>query len=240
MSWIDSLNSYGLSGTPPPAQTTTMQVTNQQASGVLPANQVVGPIVTRLQVGDATNPDACIYIDYQGIYAGSAVFADAPASISILGDAKFTTASIQTGTTGQRVFIGEFMYANGTVEGIQIWNTSGDFVGVIYGSTSGITIADNNTPGANEFLTLDQTDGNTYLGGYNNTDVSAQLGNLTLSAGAGSPQPYITISTTNGIGFFGFPGTLQPTITGSTAGNVALENLLSALADMGLVIDSTT
>jgi hypothetical protein len=43
------------------------------------------------------------------------------------------------------------------------------------------------------------------------------------------------------IGFFGTePGTARPTITGAKGGNAALTSLLSALAAMGLITDSTT
>lgn len=42
------------------------------------------------------------------------------------------------------------------------------------------------------------------------------------------------------IGFFGTPATDQPTITGSCGNNAALSNLLTALANTGLIKDSTT
>lgn len=42
------------------------------------------------------------------------------------------------------------------------------------------------------------------------------------------------------MGFFGSAGTSRPNITGSRGGNVALANLLSALATLGLITDSTT
>lgn len=42
------------------------------------------------------------------------------------------------------------------------------------------------------------------------------------------------------IGFFGAGGVVQPTVSGSRGGNAALANLLTALANLGLVIDSTT
>jgi hypothetical protein len=42
------------------------------------------------------------------------------------------------------------------------------------------------------------------------------------------------------IGFFGSTGTAKPTITGSKAANAALTSLLTALAALGILTDSTT
>lgn len=47
-------------------------------------------------------------------------------------------------------------------------------------------------------------------------------------------------AATNKLGFFEAGGVLQPTVTGSTGGNVALQNLCSALAQLGLIINTTT
>jgi hypothetical protein len=59
---------------------------------------------------------------------------------------------------------------------------------------------------------------------------------LTLSGG-GSLR--VAVNST-GLGFFGATPLAQQTITGSRGGNVALANLLTALASHGLIIDSTT
>lgn len=42
------------------------------------------------------------------------------------------------------------------------------------------------------------------------------------------------------LGFYGSPGTTKPEITGSTGGNIALQNLLAALGAQGFLTDSTT
>jgi len=47
-------------------------------------------------------------------------------------------------------------------------------------------------------------------------------------------------NSTGYIQFFGGTGSTRPTITGSRAGNAALASFLTALATMGLIIDSTT
>lgn len=43
-----------------------------------------------------------------------------------------------------------------------------------------------------------------------------------------------------GVGFFGSAPIAKPTVVGAKAGNVALENLLEELANLGLITDSTT
>ena len=43
-----------------------------------------------------------------------------------------------------------------------------------------------------------------------------------------------------GLGFYGATPAAKPTITGSKGANAALTSLLSALATLGLVTDSTT
>lgn len=47
-------------------------------------------------------------------------------------------------------------------------------------------------------------------------------------------------SNTSKVGFFGTIGTTQPTVTGSRSGNAALAAILTALADLGLIVDSST
>jgi hypothetical protein len=44
----------------------------------------------------------------------------------------------------------------------------------------------------------------------------------------------------NAIGFYGSAPAAQPTVTGAKGGNAALASLLSALAGLGLIVDSTT
>jgi hypothetical protein len=42
------------------------------------------------------------------------------------------------------------------------------------------------------------------------------------------------------LGFFGQPGTVRPTVTGSRGGNASLAALLAALDDLGLIVDGST
>ncbi|MFE0490194.1 hypothetical protein [Streptomyces griseoaurantiacus] len=45
---------------------------------------------------------------------------------------------------------------------------------------------------------------------------------------------------TSRLGFFGAEGTVKPVVTGSDGGNLALRNLLGALAGLGLIVNNTT
>lgn len=47
-------------------------------------------------------------------------------------------------------------------------------------------------------------------------------------------------STTHTVGFYGSSGTVKPTVSGSRAGNAALDSLLTALAAQGLIVNSST
>src|SRR6185436_19467078 len=42
------------------------------------------------------------------------------------------------------------------------------------------------------------------------------------------------------LGFFGTPATAQPTVSGSRGANAALASLLTALAGLGLIVDSSS
>jgi hypothetical protein len=47
-------------------------------------------------------------------------------------------------------------------------------------------------------------------------------------------------SASSHLGFYGGAGTLRPIVAGSRGGNGALASLLSALAGLGLITDSST
>jgi hypothetical protein len=71
--------------------------------------------------------------------------------------------------------------------------------------------------------------------GWSNT--SANVNARYSTKGAGST---IFGAAANKVGFFDSAGTLKPSLTGAKGGNGALGSLISALAAMGLVTDSTT
>lgn len=56
----------------------------------------------------------------------------------------------------------------------------------------------------------------------------------------GTAQLVLDIGTANKIGFFGTAGAAKPTVTGSRGGNAALESLCTALANLGLITNSTS
>jgi len=58
------------------------------------------------------------------------------------------------------------------------------------------------------------------------------------SANGGALTVKLTDGTTHVVTFL--PGGAPPTVEGATAGNAALANLLTALAGLGLIVDSTT
>ncbi len=61
--------------------------------------------------------------------------------------------------------------------------------------------------------------------------------NLAVGGGTGTK---IGTAPTQKLGFFNATPVVQPTVTGSRGGNVALASLLTQLASLGLIVDSTT
>lgn len=57
---------------------------------------------------------------------------------------------------------------------------------------------------------------------------------------AGSNQPVVRVTGAGALGFFNSAGTAKPTVSGSRAGNAALASLLTALANMGLITNSSS
>lgn len=81
----------------------------------------------------------------------------------------------------------------------------------------------------------------------NNGIISRGTGILYMSAtDAGSVEFYTSstrrmqISATGGFGFFGAAAAARPTVTGSRGGNAALASLLTGLASLGLIVDSSS
>lgn len=92
-----------------------------------------------------------------------------------------------------------------------------------------ITTVDNNKPVTSSAVT-GQSVAYTVEGETNAGVAVVGLGTGTVNVGA----------TTNKLSFFGSGGVVKPTVSGSTAGNVALQNLCGALAQLGLITNSTT
>lgn len=75
---------------------------------------------------------------------------------------------------------------------------------------------------------------------YNQTSISLFVANDAANAGLTAFNIVNGGSDVIKIGFFGVTPAARPTITGSRGGNVALADLLTELASLGLVIDSTS
>jgi hypothetical protein len=50
----------------------------------------------------------------------------------------------------------------------------------------------------------------------------------------------IGTATTQKIGFYNATPIVKPTVTGAHSGNAALQSLLTALANLGLIVDSSS
>lgn len=94
-----------------------------------------------------------------------------------------------------------------------------------------------------------------YAGRFTGSDIGARLVGLN---GSGTEKPYLHLNSegdafslhtsgaerirgnATGLGFFNAPPVAKPTVTGSRGGNAALDSLLTALANLGLVTNSTS
>lgn len=154
------------------------------------------------------------------------------------------------------------MFYDGT--NFKVINSSG--TSIIGGGTPGginlqIQFNDNGAFGGNAAMVFDknaQTIGfvpsgvgasleiNVGDGGANSTDAQFTPTFIFLSAASASlrdsvgPNKVVEVGNTSKLGFFGTAPIVKPTITGAKGGNAALTSLLSQLAALGLVIDSTT
>lgn len=55
----------------------------------------------------------------------------------------------------------------------------------------------------------------------------------------GQPAEVDDLRVAGDVGFYGATPAVKPEVTGSRGGNAALESLLTALADLGLITDSS-
>lgn len=113
-------------------------------------------------------------------------------------------------------------------------------------SIQGEIVMTNTSPGFN----MDVVDSITLHTQQSGITLEAPFGFIALTANGDPtdivqidcPQIDIGISTSSKLGFFGAPGgpIQRQTITGSRGGNAALASLLTALANFGLITNSTT
>lgn len=115
------------------------------------------------------------------------------------------------------------------------------------GADTDVQFNDAGSFGGDSRFTFNKTTGAFTLSAGNNVNISSIAGSINFTSPAGSAVNLANagvgnlVSLSNGrVGFFGSLGTTQPTITGSRDANDALASVLTALAAMGLIIDSST
>jgi len=122
--------------------------------------------------------------------------------------------------------------------------TTGDFSsGVNLGSSIFVSSVNPNTLNCGRSTAADNADIWLNYSGYN--DAGAYYRNLQIGNGRNAAVISVVGSTkavtfAGTVGFNGTTAIAKPTITGSRAGNAALASLLTALANYGLITDSTT
>ena len=164
----------------------------------------------------------------QGLWAGAAQMGNAPFSIDLKGNLVANQATIQTSTTGNRILIDS---AN---DRIVFFDSSNTVVGVISASLGSVYFAPNSTE-SSAGLTINSQSHVVSLTTQLNT-----LSQLILGAQDNSfHNNNITLTPTT-TGFFNSTGATQQTVSGSRGGNAAVASLVTALANLGLVIDGTT
>ncbi len=109
--------------------------------------------------------------------------------------------------------------------------------GVLSATAAGVTTLQGGVGGATSTIIMDAAGGIDLLTDSNQdaTITAEGTGNILLDATGDD----ITLTSLN-LGFYGATAAPKPTITGSRAGNAALADLLTELATLGLITDSST
>lgn len=142
-----------------------------------------------------------------------------------------TAASVGAGTFPSGAFVFQ-----GAVSGITTLACTGNLTvnskTTINATTGFIAVPENGGPANPQFHDADDNGFWTTIDSEDNAGISVfgQEAFTAASAGLGNVK----------IGFYGVTPQVRPTITGSRGGNAALANLLIALANNGLILDSTT
>lgn len=135
-----------------------------------------------------------------------------------------TGGTIQTSTTNKRVLL------SSTNNDIEFFDSSGTQSGFIYGNSTSISINCGNPASSSSQVSLS--------GGSIVIFTTATGG--TISLGSDTNVTGNLTQTGSKIGFYSATAVTQPTVTGSRAGNAALASLLTKLATLGLIVDSST
>jgi hypothetical protein len=187
---------------------------------------------------------------------GSSITLRTGSSGSVGGSIKLETGNSTSGLNSIELLCGLTTGADGADISISSGNANGNFnggdiaivcgnggTGSSIGNGGNAAIVGGNAVGTDGYggnITLDAGDGNgIYYGG-----------NIILTPGAGAIPGSIKLQDSlsaikfetndTGIGFYATAPIAKPTITGSRGGNVALASLLTELANLGLITDSTS
>ncbi len=144
-------------------------------------------------------------------------------NFTLFGDGTNAALNAATGGTASlrvaNVIVAEALAVSSTVGGIQIPLTGAGSLGFLWGA---------GTPSGTNFM---------LAGGSADTYVNADTAlHFRIANGA---TDYIGVNST-GIGFYNATPVAKPTVSGSKSANAALGSLMTALANLGLVTDSTT
>lgn len=229
---------------PSPINTSTNQVSGKNffGSGTSP----YGTIINLGGVGG-------IYLDAsEGIYAGSATtntfpahsaaFTAAPFSIDFNGNMIANSATIASGASGAS---GARIAIDPATGSIKIYDNSNTLVGTLFANPGQVKIARDTSANAG-YISIGAATLGVYSSVTNNGQVQIAGYDTTFSDSATmgvQGNNGITLGGTglgNKLGFYNTPPIAKPTITGSRAGNAALASLLTSLANLGLLVDSTS
>lgn len=119
-------------------------------------------------------------------------------------------------------------------------SSAAKFIGEFGGGGDGYELSGNNN-GTSGTFRLSLTGGSVSKANVFEaiTDSTNSLTDINIGQTSGFHMIGLDLSI-DGLGFYGQTPVAKPTITGSKGGNAALASLLTALADLGLITDSTT
>lgn len=181
--WTEELNQYGFKTVPPSAQDSSTDLSTTYSGGSINASFLNGLITKTLQIGVGEDS---IFLNSQGIYAGSSVFATAKFSVDPQGNVKANTI-ILTG----------YIPTGGALNDV---NDTGGLLDA--GTTTVVDAGGVHVVDGFGLTSSTQFDGNaitvsTGLGSTNTTDFSYQVPNMALS---------FSVPRTTNIFVFGYVG----------------------------------
>lgn len=180
-----------------------------------------------LWIDTATNPEL-IWKDDGGVETIRFSDSSDTNQLTVTGGALITGALTAQGTVS---FDGNVSLGNAGTDTITVVGALVAQNDVTLGNAAGDTITITGT------ATFAQN--TTFSGGISTGASSAFSGGISVAGGYAQSTGDFTLPNTN-LGFFGAAANSKQTVTGSRGGNAALQSLLSALANYGLITDSSS